>query len=150
MAQLSVTREPENAPLLAERIRNAIEQAQLDKAKRLLLDYARETGNKGARDDALVLAWRLENARHDQDLLGKDTSAERSAVIAGMLDLLRRIEDNERTTPPEPPVPVRRPVSLAPVPADEPPPYSPTEAATTRLERARLDFENSSRRRPAE
>lgn len=91
------------------RIRSAIEQGQQETAKRLLLAYARDFGSRTAQDEALVLASRLATAGREQELHGKDTSAERSTIIAGMLVLTRRIEDEERKQdgegPPQPPPP---------------------------------------------
>jgi len=149
MTQLNVARELETGPTPASRVRAAIEQGQQETAKRLLLDYARDAGSPESRDSALILASRLAMAIRDQDVLGKDTSADRAAIVGGMLELLRRIEEEERAEPAPPPPSTRRPVLLSPAPAGAP--RAPEQVPEpTRLERERTEFESGSRKRPTE
>jgi ABC-2 type transport system ATP-binding protein len=153
MTQLSVARELPPPPSNAARIRSAIEQGQQESAKRLLLGYAREVGRQGSQDEALLLASRLANATRDQEVLGKDTSAERTAIIKAMLDLLRRLEEEEEQEqiPAAPPPAAHRVPVLVSVPAPGIKPHPPAnDGGDTALERDRARFEREGRSRAAE
>jgi ABC-2 type transport system ATP-binding protein len=160
MTQLSVAPAADPSQSRAARIRGAVAQGQLERAKSWLLDLTHELNDRDAQDEAVLLASRLAQAAYKESTFGADMSAERNQITATMLELLRRIEDAEQTrrsrttlSPPAPadarPPASRRPPQLAVVRETEGDsrPIS-GEVPITRLEKARRDFDEA-RERPS-
>lgn len=109
MTQLQVLKATQDLPDQGERVRAAIEQGQLETAKKLLLDYARELDRVEPLDEAVALAGQLSRAVRAQELDGVDNNAEQNRVTKAMLRLVRELEEHEKHSAPAP-VPASGPV----------------------------------------